>query len=209
METGTDRLARPSLPRSLAALIIGAIGFASVASLLWPAVNERLHLTQVPTGVGVVRRVGDDPEQAGRLGAVAPDFEWNAPGGATLTLGSLRGKTVIVNFWATWCVPCREEMPALERVAGTDDNLMVLAVDLQEDGERVRGFFDSFRLARLQPVLDLDGAVARRYAVFSLPTTFFVGPDGVIRAVHIGGPMTPEAITQGVSKARSGATLAP
>ncbi|MDO8563079.1 MAG: TlpA disulfide reductase family protein [Candidatus Limnocylindria bacterium] len=203
--TTDDGLGRPQLPRAVAGLIIGAIAVASLAALVYPALGDRLRGTDRPTGVGVIRRDIEVPEAAGRIGAKAPDFEWNAPGGATKTLGDLRGKTVVINFWATWCVPCREEMPALEKAAMAAPDLTVLAVDLMEDGERVRGFFESLGLTRLQPLLDTNGSVARRYAVFSLPTTFFVGPDGVIRDVHVGGPMSAETIAAGIAKARVGA----
>ncbi len=200
-----DGLGRPQLPRAVAGLILGTIALASVAALVSPALGDRLRGTDLPTGVGVIRREIEAPDAAGRIGARAPDFEWNAPDGTTRTLGGLRGKTVILNFWATWCGPCREEMPALEKAAAATPDLVVLAVDLREDGERVRGFFDTLGLTRLQPLLDLDGSVARRYAVFSLPTTFFVGPDGVVRDVEIGGPMSAATIAAGIAKARAGA----
>ena len=87
---------------------------------------------------------------------------------------------------------------ALERVAAADGNLVVLALDLQEDGERVRGFIESLSLAHLTPVLDTNGSVARRYAVFSLPTTFFLDGQAVVRDVHVGGPMTAEIIGAGI-----------
>lgn len=200
-----DGLGRPKLPRAVAGLIVGAIALASLAALVYPAIGDRLRGTDRPTGVGVVRRDIPSPDAAGKIGAKAPDFEWNAPDGKTRTLADLRGKTVIVNVWATWCVPCREEMPALERIASTDGGLVVLALDLQEDGERVRGFFDSLALAHLTPLLDTDGAVARRYAVFSLPTTFFLDAQAVVRDVHVGGPMTADVINAGIAKARAGA----
>ncbi|MSQ37834.1 MAG: TlpA family protein disulfide reductase [Chloroflexi bacterium] len=203
--TPDDVSGRPALPRAIAGLIIGAIALASLAALVYPALAERVRGTDRPTAVGVIRREIDTPGAAGRVGTPAPDFEWNAPDGTTRTLASLRSRVVVINFWATWCIPCRDEMPALERVAAAESGVAVLAVDLMEEGERVRGFFESLSLTRLQPLLDTDGGVARRYAVFSLPTTFFIGSDGVIRDVHIGGPMSAETIASGLAKARAGA----
>ncbi|MBM4420700.1 MAG: TlpA family protein disulfide reductase [Chloroflexi bacterium] len=191
------------MPRWVSWVILGAIGLAVAASLVGGDFSRTVGVQQAgPTGVGVVRRVVDSPDTAGRVGSLAPDFEWNVAGGGTATLASLRGKTVIVNFWATWCVPCRDEMPALERAAKADPSVVVLAVDLLEEGEPVRAFFDSLGLRALRPLLDTDGTVARRYAVFSLPTTFFVAPDGMVRVVHVGGPMSSEVIAQGIAKAR-------
>src|SRR5207245_1511590 len=82
-----------------------------------------------------------------------------------------RGKVVIVNFWATWCQPCRQEMPALQRVAAAEPNVVVLEVDLQESGDKVRSFLDQLALDRLVPVLDSDGQPTRRFGVLSLPST--------------------------------------
>ena len=201
--TDLEHFSRPRLPRAIAGLILGAIALASLASLAWPALRGWIDPAFTgPTAVGVVRRVIDDPRAAPIIGQPAPDFEWNAASGQTETLATYRGKTVILNFWATWCVPCREEMPALERAAAADPSVVILALDLMEDGARARGFFDSLRLTHLQPVLDLDGAVARRYVALTLPTTFFIGPDGTVRAVQIGGPMTPELIADRIARSR-------
>jgi len=191
---------RPQMPRVVAAVIVGAIAVASLAALLWPSLPVA-QLFAGPTQVGVIRRVIDDPAAAPRIGAVAPDFEWNAPDGKTTKLSDLRGKVVVINFWATWCVPCRQEMPAMQRVAGSTDAVF-LAVDLLEDGARVRGFFDSLALDRLMPLLDTDGAVARRYSVLELPQTFFLDAQGVIRHVEHGGVLDDAAVRRGIDKAR-------
>jgi thiol-disulfide isomerase/thioredoxin len=151
--------------------------------------------------VGVIRRLIDDPNAAPRISAVAPNFEWNAPDGSTKTLTDLRGKPVVVTFWATWCQPCRQEMPAMQRVAASSD-AQFLAVDLLEDGARVRGFMDSLALDRLQPLLDLDGAVTRKYAVLELPQTFFIDAQGLIRHIERGGVLDDAAVKRGIDKAR-------
>jgi len=198
----SDQIAepRPQMPRLVAAIVMGAIAFASLAAVVWPS----LAISQAgsgPTQVGVVRRLVDAPDQAARISAVAPEFEWNAADGTTKKLSDLRGKPVVINFWATWCVPCRTEMPALERVAASSDAVF-LAVDLQEDGAKVRSFIDSLALDHLKPLLDTDGAVTRRYGVVALPQTFFVDADGVIQHIEHGQILDDAAIRRGIDKAR-------
>ncbi len=191
---------RPQMPRLVAAIIVGAIALASLAALLWPS----LPVAQIfggPTQVGVIRRLIDDPAAAPRISALAPDFEWNAPDGKTTKLSDLRGKVVVMTFWATWCQPCRQEMPAMQRVAGSTDAVF-LAVDLLEDGAKVRSFMDSLALDRLTPLLDTDGAVTRRYSVLELPQTFFIDPKGVIRHIEHGGVLDDSAVRKGIDKAR-------
>ncbi len=191
---------RPHLPRWITAIIVGAIAIASLVALLAPT----LGISKIfggPTEVGVIRRLIDDPNASPRISGIAPDFEWNAPDGTTKKLSDLRGKTVVINFWATWCAPCREEMPALNRVARSSDAVF-LAVDLLEDGARARGFMDSLGIDSLQPLLDLDGAVTRRYQVLELPQTFFIDPRGVIGHIEHGGVLDDAAIKRGLEKAR-------
>src|SRR5437763_1386556 len=83
------------------AIIIGAIAVASGTALVWPYLPFNREFTG-PTNVGVIRRQIEGDGMGGRIGAIAPDFEWNAPNGKTLSLSDLRGKTVVINFWATW-----------------------------------------------------------------------------------------------------------
>ena len=191
---------RPQLPRWIAGIVIGAIAVASLVALVAPMLGLPRILSG-PTEVGVIRRLIDDPNAAPRIGALAPNFEWNAPDGTTKKLSDLRGKVVVVNFWATWCAPCREEMPAMQRVARSTDAVF-LAVDLLEDGARVRGFMESLALDRLMPLLDLDGAVTRKYAVLELPQTFFIDALGVIRHIEHGGILDDAAVKRGIDKAR-------
>ena len=191
---------RPQLPRWIAAIIIGAIALASLAALIAPM----LGLPQIfggPTEVGVIRRLIDDPNAAPRITGVAPDFEWNAPDGTTKKLSDLRGKPVVITFWATWCEPCRREMPAMQRVAALGD-VAFLAVDLLEDGARVRSFMESLALDRLTPLLDLDGAVTRKYSVLELPQTFFIDAQGVIRHIEHGAILDDAAVKRGIDKTR-------
>lgn len=193
---GTER-EPTALPRWIAAIIIGAIALASLAALLWPFLNR----AETSVAGGVIRAQVEADGAAGRIGATAPDFEWTGPDGETLRLSSYRGKVVVVNFWATWCPPCRQEMPALQRVAASEPDVLVLEVDLMEPADKARGFLDSLGLDRLQPVFDSDGATTRRYGVLSLPSTFFVDKDGIIRHLEL-TQMNEERMRNGIKKAR-------
>ena len=186
-----------ALPRWIAAIIIGAIALASLAALLWPLLNKPATVTDA----GVIRAQIEADGAAGRIGAPAPDFEWTSLDGQTLRLSTYRGKVVVVNFWATWCPPCREEMPTLQRVAASEPDVIVLEVDLMEPGDKARSFLDSLGLDRLQPVLDGDGATTRRFGVLSLPSTFFVDKTGVIRHLELTA-MSEAQIRTGIQKAR-------
>lgn len=189
-----------ALPRWLAAIIIGAIALASLVALVWPMLPFDRQFTG-PTEVGVIRAQIEGEGMGGRIGAIAPDFEWNAPDGRTLRLSDLRGKVVVINFWATWCQPCREEMPALQRVAGSQPDVVILEVDLEEPGDKVRSFLDQLGLDRLQPLLDTDTKTTARYGALTIPTTFFIDKQGVIRHLRI-GQMTDDDIQLGIGKAR-------
>ena len=186
-----------ALPRWIAAIIIGAIALASLTALLWPLLMK----PATSADAGVIRAQIEADGAAGRIGATAPDFEWTGPDGQTIRLSTYRGKVVVVNFWATWCAPCREEMPALQRVAASEADVVVLEVDLMEAGDKARSFLDSLGLDRLQPVLDTDGATTRRYGVLTLPSTFFIDKDGVIRHLEL-REMSEALIRTGIQKAR-------
>jgi cytochrome c biogenesis protein CcmG, thiol:disulfide interchange protein DsbE len=102
-------------------------------------------------------------------------------------LADYRGKVVVLNFWATWCDPCREEMPSLDRLAAklAGRPFAVLAVDFGEGLPKVRQFAEAQRL-RFPLLLDPDGAVARAWKTHVLPATYVIGPDQQLRHVVLG-----------------------
>lgn len=139
------------------------------------------------SGVAPVQIDTDDLPQPG---SVAPDFELSTPAGDTVRLSDYAGRPVILNFWATWCAPCRLEMPELQRAqaafdAAGDDGPVVLTVNQGDSAEQVSEFFDEVGLT-LPALLDSDSDVGTAYGAFFLPTTVIVGPDGVVAAVHRG-----------------------
>ena len=129
---------------------------------------------------------------APQQGFLAPDFELSTTTGETVTLSDLRGQAVLVNLWATWCPPCRAEMPAIEKIYNEykDDGLVVLAVNMtyQDSAVDIAPFVEEYGLT-FPILLDETGSVGSSYQLRSLPSSFFIGRDGIIQEVVIGGPM--------------------
>jgi len=135
------------------------------------------------------------------LDELAPDFELVlADSGEVVRLSDYRGQTVILNFWATWCVPCRREMPDLQAADIADDTVIVLAVNAQETATAVAGFVEEFELT-FPVVLDRQGEVRAHYGAVGLPATFFIDPDGVLRARTF-GPVFGDLLSDGIEAAR-------
>ena len=176
---------RLQLPRWIAALFVAIIAIASAAALIAPSLQPKPFVGQ--TNVGVITNVVDAPDTAGRVGSKAPDFLWVQPTGGSTRLSALRGRPVVLNFWATWCKPCLAEMPRLEQAARDNPGIAFYEIDLDEDGAKVRGFFDSLELTHLQPLIDVGSVAARAYGLGQgVPTTFFIDAEGIVRAVALG-----------------------
>jgi peroxiredoxin len=126
-----------------------------------------------------------------RRGFLAPDFELVNLNGDTVRLADYHGRPVILNYWASWCPPCRGEMPTFQKIYAQYESqgLVVLAVNSQESRSIAAGFSQSQNLTFIT-LLDEDGAVSNRYQVDSLPTTFFINKTGYISDVVYGGPIT-------------------
>jgi thiol-disulfide isomerase/thioredoxin len=148
--------------------------------------------------------IGPAPDQGLRPGDLAPEFSVTRPDGSTfqltdldgkpVRLADLRGKGVWVNFWATWCPPCQQEMPVLRDLAERykDAGLEVVAVSVQETSpEDVKAYADKYGLGYTIG-FDGSGDIFHLYKGFALPTQYFIGPDGVIRDVVV-SPLTEAA----------------
>jgi cytochrome c biogenesis protein CcmG/thiol:disulfide interchange protein DsbE len=125
-------------------------------------------------------------------GDPAPDFTLLDLDGNAVSLSDFRGQPVVVNFWATWCAPCRIEMPALQDAYEKyqDQGLVILALNQDEPADLARGFFFDEMGLTFTPLLDEKSAVSATYGSFSvLPSTYFVDSQGNITAVHR-GPLT-------------------
>jgi peroxiredoxin len=127
------------------------------------------------------------PPPLGR-GSSAPGFELpRLSGGAPISLSALRGEVVLVNFWATWCKPCEDEMPAMERLYGAlhDEGFQLLAISVDDEPDVVVEF--SNRLALTFPILmDSDKTVAQTYQTYRFPESFLVDRDGRVVERYIG-----------------------
>jgi len=142
-----------------------------------------------------------EKKETGTLPAVAgnpaPDFMLSGPAGET-RLSTLKGKLVLVHFWATWCPPCREELPSLAKLNGqmTGKPFRLLAISVDKDGnEAVQKLFGQLGV-NLPVLLDQSSTVANQYGITGVPETFIVSPAGVILK-KIVGPMewtSPEAL---------------
>lgn len=130
---------------------------------------------------------------APQSGFFAPDFTLQTAEGATITLSELRGKPLLINFWASWCPPCRAEMPALQEIyeANKENDFVVLGINTTYQDDPVQAIAFTEELGLTFPILfDQDGVVSRLYQSRALPTSYFVDSSGVIQEVVVGGPMS-------------------
>ncbi|MFC2066912.1 peroxiredoxin family protein [Chloroflexota bacterium] len=127
--------------------------------------------------------------QAPLTGNLAPDFQLPDLDGQAVSLSDFRGKRVLLNFWASWCGPCREEMPFIQEVyenkKWSDKGLVILAVNLGEDLPSVMSFLEAYGLS-FPVLLDVKQVVAKEYNIRGIPATFFISEDGVIQDIKIG-----------------------
>ncbi len=117
----------------------------------------------------------------------APDFTLQDSEGAIHRLSDYRGKVVILNFWTTWCPPCRYEMPSMERARRIlkDEPFAILAVNIGEDEDTVFMFTGDYPV-EFPLLMDKDETVVKNYPVIGLPTTYIIGPQGNIRYRAVG-----------------------
>ena len=130
---------------------------------------------------------GAASEYGPEIGKLAPDFTLTGLDGQQVSLSSLRGKPVLLNFWASWCGPCRLEMPFFQEIyeKWTGKEMVLLAVNLQEDPAEVREFVESAGFSF--PVLLTTGnEIPLAYNIRGIPATFFIDADGVIRDIKVG-----------------------
>ncbi len=131
------------------------------------------------------------------VGGPAPPFTLNDLEGRPVNLMDYQGKVVLLTFWATWCEPCKKEMPEIEAAyeQHKDQGFVVLAVNFGENPDPARSFAHHGRLT-FPVLLDPSVKVASRYGVVSLPVSFFINSNGIVRERVFGGTLTAESINQ-------------
>ncbi len=172
---------RPSFPRARAALAVLSLLAVTTAGIATAAAD---------VGVGdraaEFRRVSDENGQA-------------------VTLGAHRGKVVVVTFGASWCAPCRRELPALEKVAAhyasRDADVAFIAINIDRDRATGVRFMNEFDFEHVQAAFDPNSATARLYAPPAMPSTYIIGKRGLVRVVHEGyRPGDEKTIRQAVDR---------
>jgi cytochrome c biogenesis protein CcmG/thiol:disulfide interchange protein DsbE len=178
--------ARPSPSRLF--LLGSLIVLAAVLALAGPnLIGQAGGANQAATGA---------PKVGPGIGQLAPDFELtDALTGERVRLSSLRGRPVWLNFWASWCEGCREEMPLIQQNydARKGDRLAVIGINVQESQAAVREFTRDRAFAWTNFLLDSDGKVTDLYYVNGLPFHVFVARDGTVAAIHPGVIRQPQA----------------
>jgi peroxiredoxin len=167
----------------------------AIMGVLW------LHTTRVSADESTWAAASSAPLSAPRLGHPAPDFTLTTLEGEDLTLSSLQGQPVVLNFWATWCPPCRAEVPALGAVSDSlEGRATVLGVDVGESAQTVSAFVAE-RGVSYPIVLDTDSSTASLYGIRAFPTTYLLDENGVIVEIFTG------PVTEPLLHARLGAMM--
>ncbi len=164
---------------------------------IWFYTNIALSLVLIMAGIGMLFWLRNQPSSKNvtntstqlvdQLAQPAPNFTLLSPAGESITLSDYQGQVVLVNIWATWCPPCKAEMPDINAFyeAHKDEGFVVLAVNSQEDAATVDDFIQakgfSFPVA-----LDTQGEVMRLYQALGLPTTYIIDRNGTIQHVQTG-----------------------
>ena len=135
------------------------------------------------------------------VGKLAPDFQLQNLDGQSVSLSDFIGKPVLINFWATWCPPCRAEMPHLQEISDewSDKGLVLLAVNVGDSPSKVEKFMQDNNLS-LPVLLDPKETIVQKYYIRALPTTFFIDTEGVVQSKIVGAFPNKEAIEKTLVK---------
>ena len=157
-----------------------------------------INLSRLSDGATISAQAVEAP----MTGFLAPDFTLASTDGESVTLSSLRGRPVVINFWATWCPPCRAEMPDLERLwlQNNPEGLVVLGVNQGEREDIVVRYARDEVGTTFPLLLDTRLEVGALYGVRAFPTTYFVDSDGRIQDIKIGGPLDMATLTASATK---------
>ena len=136
-------------------------------------------------GAAFYQILNQDEKPAGaKVGGPAADFTLEDLEGNKVSLSDYEGKKIFLNFWATWCEPCKQEMPEMEKIHQNYEDVVVLAINLDTEKD-IQGFMDEHDLT-FQALLDVEEEVNDQYEVVSIPTSYFIDEEGVIRKKIVG-----------------------
>ena len=135
----------------------------------------------------LVLLIGGCSSPAPQVGKPAPDFQLPNLEGQAISLSDFRGMPVLLNFWATWCGPCRFEMPMIQAIfeESSDTGLVILAVDIGEASSKAKDYIQSGNFS-FPVLLDINQDVALEYNIRAIPTTFLIDKDGIIQEIKVG-----------------------
>ena len=125
--------------------------------------------------------------ESAQIGRPAPEFQLRDLSGATVSLSQFRGKVVVLDFWATWCQPCRQSMPEMEKLQDRySPGMILLAINLAESADQVRSYVSREKI-RSRVLLDEDGTVGNAYQTTAIPMQVIIDRDGIVRNISVGG----------------------
>lgn len=163
----------------------------------WYGLLGLVALVFVFAGILVFSYLGKTTERNARpvIGRSAPVFSLDSLAKESVNLSDFKGQVVLINFWASWCMPCRTEMLDLQTAyeAYRDQGFVILAIDVGEPQRMAAAFAQEFGLT-FPVLLDSNSRIAQRYGVRALPSSFFVDQEGILRDIVIGGPMNQDYI---------------
>lgn len=174
--------------RSLLPIFIATAGVLLAAGAILGIVQNRLPWNPPMASIDSVTtsNSGETAQSDLQNGKPSPDFELMAPNGSTVHLSDYLGHPVLINYWATWCPPCREELPLIQaRYKRYSPALVVLAINAGEDTETVRNYVNKNDLT-FQVLLDPDWKAESLFGIMAYPTSVFIDDKGIIRARYVG-----------------------
>ena len=187
-----------------------AIGLGMVMALivimLGTYIKDRIEASEAISEQAVSYEMNLDQDEGLAKGQIAPNFTLQTLNGEKFTLSELKGKKVVLNFWATWCPPCKKEMPHLQKYYEEDakeDNAIIVAVNLThterslDEIKTVEQFVESYDLTFPIPLMEENG-VDKLYQIMTIPSTFMIDSEGRIQH-HIVGPLDQKAIKEYVN----------
>ncbi|MCM3386509.1 redoxin domain-containing protein [Ureibacillus chungkukjangi] len=174
---------------------------ALVVIMLGTYIKDQIEASEAISEQAVSYEMNLDQEEGLAKGQIAPDFTLKTIAGESVTLSELKGKKVVLNFWATWCPPCKKEMPHLQKYYKEDakeDNVEIIAVNLTHTErslnaiKTVQQFVESYNLTFPIPLMEEQG-VDKLYQIITIPSTFMIDSEGRIQ-YHIVGPLDQDTI---------------